>query len=82
MAKTNAMNLTEGSVTKKLILFAFPILMTNLLQQLYNVADRVVVGQFAENGKTALAAIGSTGTANVLAITAPLPRIPPTAIHV
>ena len=38
----------------------------NILQQLYNVADRVVVGQFAENGEVALAAVGATGSATLL----------------
>jgi len=66
MAKTGAMDLTSGSVTKRLMLFALPILLTNVMQHLYTVADRVVVGQFAENGKLALAAVGSTGSATTL----------------
>lgn len=66
MAKTKSLDLTQGSVTKQLILFALPILLTNLLQHLYTVADRVVVGQFAENGKLALAAVGSTSSATTL----------------
>ena len=66
MAKVGAMDLTRGSVTKRLILFALPILLTNVLQHLYTVADRVVVGQFAENGKLALAAVGSTSAATTL----------------
>lgn len=38
----------------------------NILQQLYNVADRVVVGQFAANGEVALAAVGATSSAILL----------------
>lgn len=56
-------DLTTGSVAKRLILFALPIIFSNLLQQLYSATDRAVVGQFAENGSFALAAVGSTGPA-------------------
>lgn len=63
MAKRKSMDLTEGPVLKKLLLFTIPIVLGNLLQQFYSVADRVVVGQFATNGATALAAIGSTSSA-------------------
>lgn len=40
-------NLTEGSVLKKLIVFALPFLLANVVQSLYNVADMLIVGQFA-----------------------------------
>ncbi|MBQ7040414.1 MAG: MATE family efflux transporter [Clostridia bacterium] len=40
-------NLVEGSVTKQLILFSLPILLSNLIQTLYSVADMIIVGQFA-----------------------------------
>lgn len=66
MGKVKSMDLTKGSVTKQLILFALPILLTNVMQHLYTVADRVVVGQFAQNGKLALAAVGSTSAATTL----------------
>ena len=59
MAK-HTMDLTTGSVAKKLLIFALPILASNLLQQLYNAADTVVVGKYAND--TALAAVGSTGS--------------------
>lgn len=52
------MNLTEGNVTTKLILFVLPIMLSGVLQQLYNAADAVVVGKFA--GERALAAVGAT----------------------
>ena len=60
------MNLTEGSVLKKLILFAFPILLSSLLQQTYHAADMLVVGNFAKDSTTSLAAVGSVGSINAL----------------
>ena len=66
MAKGHTLDLTTGSVTKKLLTFAFPILMSNILQQLYNTADMIVVGRFA--GENALAAVGATGAITVLII--------------
>ncbi len=50
--------LTEGSIWKGLTFFAIPIMLSNLLQQLYNTIDSAVVGTFS--GSTALAAVGST----------------------
>lgn len=64
MNKRHSIDFTTGSVPKKLILFTLPILASNILQHLYNAADRAVVGQFA--GKTALAAVGSTGSATTM----------------
>lgn len=57
------LDLTTGSVTKKLLSFTMPILASNMLQHLYNAADKAVVGHFATNGDLALAATGATGTA-------------------
>ena len=51
-------NLTVGRPVKNLILFTFPIFAGNILQQLYNVADSIIVGRFA--GKEALAAVGTS----------------------
>ena len=39
-------DLTKGSVTKNLIKFAMPFLLSNILQALYSVVDMIVVGQF------------------------------------
>lgn len=64
--KRNVLDLTTGSVTKKLLAFTMPILASNLLQHLYNAADKAVVGRFAANGDMALAATGATGTAITL----------------
>ena len=52
--------LTEGSVAKGMLLFALPILISNLFQQLYNAADSLIVGNFL--GSEALAAVGSSGS--------------------
>ncbi|MBQ3075327.1 MAG: MATE family efflux transporter [Clostridia bacterium] len=62
MAGKHRMDLTEGSVLKKLIVFAFPLWLATLVQQIYHAADVIVVGNFAENSTTALAAVGSTGS--------------------
>ncbi len=59
-------DLTEGSIWKKLIIFAFPIMCSNLFQQLYNTVDSLVVGRFV--GHTALAAVGATGSLTGLII--------------
>lgn len=53
-------NLTEGSIAKSIIKFAIPMFIGNLFQQLYNVADSLVVGNFL--GSDALAAVTSTGS--------------------
>lgn len=66
MQKKKLMNLTTGSVAKSLIVFAVPIIFSNILQHLYTAADRAVVGQFAENGTQALAAVGATSSAITL----------------
>lgn len=53
-------SLTEGSITKNLLRFAFPMMVGNLLQQFYNIADTLIVGRFL--GADALAAVGSAYT--------------------
>ncbi len=53
-------DLTQGSITKTLLLFAMPMIAGNLLQQFYNIADTLIVGRFL--GAEALAAIGSSYT--------------------
>lgn len=50
-------NLTEGSILKTMLLFSVPMILGNLLQQVYNIADTVIVGRFL--GSNALAAVGS-----------------------
>ena len=51
--------MTEGSISKKMILFAIPLFLGNLFQQLYNTADSLIVGNFL--GSNALAAVSSSG---------------------
>nr|WP_297884481.1 MATE family efflux transporter [uncultured Blautia sp.] len=53
-------NLTEGKILKTMLMFAFPMILGNLLQQIYNIADTMVVGRFL--GAEALAAVGSAYT--------------------
>ena len=53
-------DLTKGSITRGLLLFALPMVAGNLLQQLYNIADTLIVGQAL--GRNALAAVGSAFT--------------------
>ena len=48
-------DLTEGSVFRKLIIFAVPMIIANLLQTLYNMVDMIVIGQFV--GSTGLSAV-------------------------
>ena len=52
--------LIQGSVAKGMLLFALPIFISNLFQQLYNAADSLIVGNFL--GGEALAAVGSSGS--------------------
>ena len=66
MASKHSMDLTKGSVLKKLVIFAIPIVLSNILQQLYHAADVIVVGNFATDSRTALAAVGSTGSVTTL----------------
>lgn len=51
-------DMTKGNPTKIILFFAFPMLLGNIFQQLYNMVDSIVVGQFV--GKNALAAVGSS----------------------
>ena len=53
-------DLTKGSVVKSMLLFAIPMILGDLLQQCYNIADTLIVGQFL--GRDALAAVGSAFT--------------------
>lgn len=52
--------LTEGSIPKKIISFAIPLFLGNLFQQMYNMADSLIVGNFL--GDEALASVTSTGS--------------------
>lgn len=58
MARDTSLNLTEGSIVKKLIIFILPILAGQIFQNLYNSVDAIVVGNYV--GTTALAAVTSS----------------------
>lgn len=53
-------DLTRGPVMRAMLTFALPMIAGNLLQQCYNIADTLIVGQFL--GRYALAAVGSSFT--------------------
>lgn len=57
MAKT--VDMTRGNAVKHILLFSIPLLIGNLFQQVYNLADSVIVGQLV--GSDALAATGVAG---------------------
>ena len=57
-------NMTEGNSLKQILCFAFPLLLGNLFQQLYNLADSIIVGKTL--GIDALASVGASGSLNFL----------------
>lgn len=59
-------DMTTGSPMKNIIKFCLPLMLGNLFQQLYNMADIIIVGQFV--GKTALSAVGSVGPLSFLVV--------------
>lgn len=59
MKKTYSMDMIHGSLFSKLLIYALPLVLSGVLQLLFNAADIVVVGRFS--GNHALAAVGSTG---------------------
>ena len=58
--KQNKIDMTEGPIVAKLVAFSFPLILSSVLQLLFNAADIVVVGRFA--GDNSLAAVGSTSS--------------------
>lgn len=58
MAKSHEMDMTDGPILKKVIVFSLPLMFSGILQLLFNAADIIVVGKFA--GSLSLAAVGST----------------------
>ena len=57
--KTLAKDLTKGSVSKTLLMFAWPVMLSNLLQTAYNMIDMVIVGRFS--GSAGLSAVSTGG---------------------
>lgn len=64
MKKINMTDMTTGSPARHILTFALPLLLGNLFQQLYNMVDSVVVGNYV--GKNALAAVGTCGSMSFL----------------
>ena len=64
MAKNQTTNMTVGSPARHILKFALPLLIGNLFQQLYNMVDSIVVGNYV--GSAALAAVGTCGSTNFL----------------
>ena len=56
--------MTTGNPVRHILMFAFPTLIGNVFQQIYNVADSVIVGRFV--GASALAAVGATSSITFL----------------
>jgi len=59
MRKTYEMDMIHGPLVKNILQYAFPLMLSGILQFMFNAADVIVVGRFA--GSQALAAVGSTG---------------------
>ena len=57
--QNNRSDLCEGPLLKKIILYTVPIILTGILQLLFNAADLVVVGRYC--GELSVAAVGATG---------------------
>ena len=64
--KSYEMNMCEGPLLGKMLIFTIPLMFSGILQLLFNAADTIVVGRFA--GSEALAAVGSTGSLTNLLI--------------
>lgn len=66
MKKNYEMDMVNGPLLTSVIVYAFPLMLSGILQLLFNAADVIVVGRFA--GSSALAAVGSTGSLTNLLI--------------
>ncbi len=64
MEKNYVCDMTEGNEVALLLKFAVPMLVGNIFQQFYNMADSIIVGKFV--GANALGAVGSVGSLNFL----------------
>ena len=58
MKKNYEIDMLNGPLFKKILTFSIPLMLSGILQLLFNAADTIVVGRFT--GNTALAAVGST----------------------
>ncbi len=66
MRNNNVTDMTVGSPTRHILMFALPLVIGNLFQQFYNMVDSIVVGQYVSSD--ALAAVGNCGSTNFLSI--------------
>lgn len=66
MSRTATTDMTEGPIFGKIVRFALPVILSGLLQHLYNAADIIMVGQLVNSH--AVAAIGATGSINSLVV--------------
>ncbi len=57
-AKRHSVDMCSGPLFSKIVVFFIPVMLSNILQLVYNAADQIIVGKFA--GATSLAAVGST----------------------
>ncbi len=60
MNRRGILDMTNGPFFKKILIFSLPLMLTGILQLVYNAADIMVIGRFA--GSTSLAAVGSTSS--------------------
>ena len=60
MAKQGTLKLTEGNIKKQILLFMWPILLSNIFQQFYNITNSMIVGNYIS--KTALSAVSATSS--------------------
>lgn len=60
MKRSHEIDMTQGPIFSKIVLFSLPLMLTGILQLLFNAADVIVVGKFA--GSASLAAVGSTSS--------------------
>ncbi|MBE7035050.1 MAG: MATE family efflux transporter [Ruminococcaceae bacterium] len=67
--RKNSVNMLEGSLWKNILAFSIPVMLTGILQLLFNACDLIVVGQFT-NDSRALAAVGATSSLTSLLVNA------------
>ena len=71
--KKTKVDMTQGSIWRAILIFAFPVMLTTIIQQLFNTADTMVVGRWGgatpEACEIALAAVGACGSISSLLIT-------------
>ena len=66
MKKRTTLDFSEGPIFRKILMFAIPMMLNSLVQNLYSTADTVMVGQFV--GNNAMAAVGASGQPLVLLV--------------